>query len=137
MKLPKLELKNKPPFIFWVIFGIIVLFSGVAIWEKWGFDYEIVDIPTNVSNPVNSRDYCQQDSDCVLAAKYQSCCPNACNKEAVNIETKKSEEETRNKQCGTKNYNCPEYECSSSAYNKQAVCEQNRCVVKEKLITKN
>lgn len=38
----KFELKNKPPFIFWIIFGIVILLSGIAIWKKWSFNYKII-----------------------------------------------------------------------------------------------
>lgn len=29
------------PFIFWALFGIIILLSGIAIWGKWGFNYSL------------------------------------------------------------------------------------------------
>ena len=57
-------------------------FNKSDIWKP--------NIPVNVNNQINSRDYCQQDSDCVLASKYDSCC-FTCDMEAVSIQTSKLE----------------------------------------------
>jgi len=134
MNLPKLKLGNisprglfvNHPVAFWIMFGIIILLSGIAIWGKWSFNYRIIDIKLDVN-----RNYCQQDSDCVLVSKYEGCCPG-CEIEAVNIETKDRDMEVRNKLCSTKDYSCPKFNCVLSIDKWKAVCEQNRCVAKEK-----
>lgn len=110
---------------------IVMIILGIRYFNK--SDIWKPNTPVNVNNPVNGSNYCQQDSGCVLVSQYQGCCPNGCAVEAVNVETKNREEETRNKTCSVKDYSCPAKVMCELTYH-QAVCEQNRCVVKEKQI---
>ena len=121
---------KKNHMVFTAIAVIVVLvFIGSFAWL-------LLKKPENNANdnannnppPLVNRDSCQQDSDCVLAQKYEGCC-STCGVEAMTMKSKEMAEQTRNKQCAIKDFKCPLYECKQSVEQK-AVCEQNKCVTK-------
>lgn len=115
--------------------AVVLLFFGSFLWIS-------IQKPNHNINsepqPSADRNSCQQNSDCVLASKYysnkygqSSCCPMNCEQEAVNIMAKEKETKVRDEYCATKDYQCPKSEqCVKQSL--EAVCEQDKCVMKEK-----
>ena len=66
-----------PKWVNWVVLGVVVLFVGGVVWQEW---QSPISTPI-ANNPINSRDACQQNSDCVVV--QNGCC--GCNGGGKNI----------------------------------------------------